>query len=145
MQLLLYPMYHSCELEGLMAARVRVMPFSGRSPALDGWYVDDRCINCDAARQLAPGLIGEAGGRSKTLRPPDDEAETRRLHAAAFACPTRSIRPAARSGSRPVSDGLGQRRTDVRAQLPAYRRGQFLPAAATIWHGNDDRHASLEP
>ncbi|GLY73636.1 hypothetical protein Airi01_019030 [Actinoallomurus iriomotensis] len=33
-------------------------------------------------------------GRSRILRPPDDEAETRRLHAAAFACPTRSIRPA---------------------------------------------------
>jgi glyoxylase-like metal-dependent hydrolase (beta-lactamase superfamily II) len=62
---------------------------------MDGWYVDDRCINCDAARQLAPGLIGEIRGRSQILRPPDDEAETRRLHVAAFACPTRSIRPAA--------------------------------------------------
>ncbi|MFJ3310637.1 4Fe-4S domain-containing protein [Streptomyces sp. NPDC086549] len=61
---------------------------------MDGWYVDDRCINCDAARQLAPGLIGETGGRSKILRQPNDAAETRRLHAAAFACPTRSIRPA---------------------------------------------------
>ncbi|MEV4186828.1 MBL fold metallo-hydrolase [Streptosporangium canum] len=61
---------------------------------MDGWYVDDRCINCDTARQLAPDLIGEAGGRSQILRPPNDETETRRLHAAAFACPTRSIRPA---------------------------------------------------
>lgn len=61
---------------------------------MDGWYVDDRCINCDAARQLAPDLVGDAGGRSEILRQPDDEAETRRLHAAAFACPTRSIRPA---------------------------------------------------
>ncbi|MFE9452221.1 MBL fold metallo-hydrolase [Streptomyces sp. NPDC006739] len=61
---------------------------------MDGWYVDERCINCDAARQLAPGLIGEAGGKSRILRPPVDEAETRRLHAAVFACPTRSIRPA---------------------------------------------------
>jgi glyoxylase-like metal-dependent hydrolase (beta-lactamase superfamily II)/ferredoxin len=58
-----------------------------------GWYVDDRCINCDAARQLAPELIGEAEGRSRILRPPEDEAEVRRLHAAVFACPTRSIRP----------------------------------------------------
>ncbi|MFB9830976.1 4Fe-4S domain-containing protein [Actinoallomurus acaciae] len=60
---------------------------------MDGWYVDDRCVNCDAARQLAPGLIGEADGRSRVLRPPHDDAEARRLHAAAFACPTRSIHP----------------------------------------------------
>ncbi|MER5807849.1 MBL fold metallo-hydrolase [Streptomyces sp. NPDC002033] len=61
---------------------------------MDGWFVDDRCFNCDVARQLAPDLIGEADGRSTILRPPRDEEETRRLHAAVFACPTRSIRPA---------------------------------------------------
>ncbi|GHH76298.1 MBL fold metallo-hydrolase [Streptomyces sulfonofaciens] len=60
---------------------------------MDRWYVDDRCINCDVARQLAPELIGDVGGRSRILRPPRDEAEARALHAAAFACPTRSIRP----------------------------------------------------
>ncbi|MFI5987291.1 4Fe-4S domain-containing protein [Streptomyces sp. NPDC051555] len=60
---------------------------------MDGWYVDDRCFNCDVARQLAPDLIGEADGRSRILHPPQDEAERRRLHAAAFACPTRSIHP----------------------------------------------------
>ncbi|MET9761469.1 MBL fold metallo-hydrolase [Streptomyces sp. NPDC006372] len=61
---------------------------------MDGWFVDDRCVNCDAARQLAPELIGETDGRSRMLRQPRDAAEIRRLHAAAFACPTRSIRPA---------------------------------------------------
>ncbi|WP_063726801.1 MBL fold metallo-hydrolase [Streptomyces sp. RTd22] len=60
---------------------------------MDGWYVDDRCTNCDVARQLAPGLIGEHEGKSRILRQPKDAAETRRLHAAVFACPTRSIRP----------------------------------------------------
>ncbi|MYW14849.1 MBL fold metallo-hydrolase, partial [Streptomyces sp. SID2955] len=60
---------------------------------MDGWYVDDRCTNCDVARQFAPELIAEVGGRSRVLRPPADEAEDRRLHAAVFACPTRSIRP----------------------------------------------------
>jgi hypothetical protein len=89
---LLYPVYHLCELEGLMAARAGSFLPSGRSPATDGWYVDDRCINCDTARQLAPGLTGEASGRSQIVRPPSDEAETRRLHPAAFACPTRSVR-----------------------------------------------------
>ncbi|MEU6219784.1 MBL fold metallo-hydrolase [Streptomyces sp. NPDC047022] len=61
---------------------------------VNDWYVDDRCINCDVARQFAPELIGESHGRSHMLRPPGDEAETRRLHSAVFACPTRSIRPA---------------------------------------------------
>lgn len=61
----------------------------------DGWYVDGRCTNCDVARQLAPGLIGEVDGRSAVLRQPHDEAEVRQLHAAANACHTRSIRPRA--------------------------------------------------
>ncbi|MFI2765753.1 4Fe-4S domain-containing protein, partial [Streptomyces echinatus] len=60
---------------------------------MDGWYVDDRCTNCDVAGQFAPGLIGEVDGKSVVLRPPADDAENRRLHAAVFACPTRSIRP----------------------------------------------------
>lgn len=57
-----------------------------------GWYVDDRCTNCDVARQLAPELIGEVDGRSKILRQPRNEAEIDTLYAAAHACPTRSIR-----------------------------------------------------
>ncbi|MGH3799334.1 MAG: MBL fold metallo-hydrolase [Pseudonocardiaceae bacterium] len=56
------------------------------------WYVDDRCTNCDVARQLAPQLIGEVDGRSKILRQPRNEAESDALYAAAYACPTRSIR-----------------------------------------------------
>lgn len=62
---------------------------------MDGWYVDDRCIGCDAARQFAPGLIAESHGSSHVLRQPADEAGTRSMWAAAFACPTRSVRPAA--------------------------------------------------
>ncbi|GHE05078.1 MBL fold metallo-hydrolase [Streptomyces alanosinicus] len=59
----------------------------------DEWYVDERCTNCDVARQLAPGLIGEVDGRSAVLRQPRDRAEAELLHAAAHACPTRSVRP----------------------------------------------------
>ncbi len=65
---------------------------SSAHAARPDWYVDDRCTNCDAARQLAPGLVGEVGGRSEILRQPSNEAEERQLHAAAFACHTRSIR-----------------------------------------------------
>jgi glyoxylase-like metal-dependent hydrolase (beta-lactamase superfamily II) len=56
------------------------------------WFVDDRCVNCDVSRQLAPGLIGEVDGRSEILRQPADEAEEKALAAAAFACQTRSVR-----------------------------------------------------
>ncbi|MER5969612.1 ferredoxin [Streptomyces sp. NPDC002055] len=59
-----------------------------------GWSIDSRCVNCDVARQLAPDLIREADGRSELVRQPRDPGETRQLHAAALACPTRSIRPA---------------------------------------------------
>ncbi|WP_405803308.1 MBL fold metallo-hydrolase [Streptomyces sp. NBC_01187] len=57
-----------------------------------GWYIAARCTNCDVARQLAPDLIREATGRSEMIRQPRDKAEARQLHAAAFACPTRSVR-----------------------------------------------------
>ena len=63
------------------------------APAVGGWSVDERCTNCDVARQLAPGLIGEVRGRSAVLRAPRDDAEVRQLHAAAHACPSRSIHP----------------------------------------------------
>ena len=55
------------------------------------WRVDRRCTNCDVARQLAPELIAEVAGRSSVLRQPRTDAEERALHAAAFACHTRSI------------------------------------------------------
>ncbi|MBF9066860.1 MBL fold metallo-hydrolase [Streptacidiphilus fuscans] len=58
----------------------------------DDWYVDDRCTNCDVARQLAPGLIEQVGGRSQVVRQPRDTDELARMNAAAFACHTRSIR-----------------------------------------------------
>ncbi|MFJ8673131.1 MBL fold metallo-hydrolase [Streptomyces sp. NPDC093589] len=54
--------------------------------------MDDRCTNCDVARQLAPGLIAEVGGRAEVIRQPRNAAESRQLHTAAFACHTRSIR-----------------------------------------------------
>ncbi|MER5640223.1 ferredoxin [Kitasatospora sp. NPDC002227] len=56
------------------------------------WHVDHRCTNCDAARQLAPGLIAEVDGRSAVVRQPRTEAEQDALRAAAFSCPTRSVR-----------------------------------------------------
>ncbi|MEU8995496.1 MBL fold metallo-hydrolase [Streptomyces caniferus] len=58
----------------------------------EGWHVDARCTNCDVARQLAPELIHEKNGRAEVVRQPRNDSEARQLHAAAFACHTRSIR-----------------------------------------------------
>ncbi|SOB79274.1 MBL fold metallo-hydrolase [Streptomyces sp. 1331.2] len=69
------------------------MATTTRSDGPETWSIDDRCTNCDVARQLAPGLIREQDGRSALIRQPRDEAERRQLRAAAHACPTRSIRP----------------------------------------------------
>ncbi|MFJ8622563.1 MBL fold metallo-hydrolase [Kitasatospora sp. NPDC093550] len=69
------------------------MAVNTRSDASENWSIDDRCTNCDVARQLAPGLVREHAGRSELVRQPRDEAELRQLRAAAHACPTRSIRP----------------------------------------------------
>jgi glyoxylase-like metal-dependent hydrolase (beta-lactamase superfamily II) len=59
---------------------------------MDGWHIDQRCTNCDVARQLAPGLIGEADRRSVIIRQPRTDAEHQAVSAAAHACHTRSIR-----------------------------------------------------
>ncbi|MFI1201824.1 MBL fold metallo-hydrolase [Streptomyces sp. BHT-5-2] len=73
---------------------------SGTGGAGD-WYVDGRCTDCDVARQLAPGLIEQIGGRSEVVRQPHGAAEERLLAAAAFACPTRSVR---RTGGRVAAE-----------------------------------------
>jgi len=60
---------------------------------VDGrWYVDRRCIDCDASRQHAPGLIAAlADGQSVVARQPGSPEEEQALWRAALACPTRSI------------------------------------------------------
>ncbi|EFL23917.1 probable cell surface glycoprotein [Streptomyces himastatinicus ATCC 53653] len=79
-----------------------------RTDHTPGWYVDDRCLNCNLARQYAPGLIGYSpggpyGGSSTVLRQPGTEDEVRQLYMAAHACPTRSVHPPANDW-RPGSD-----------------------------------------
>jgi glyoxylase-like metal-dependent hydrolase (beta-lactamase superfamily II) len=56
------------------------------------WFVDTRCIDCDVARQWAPGLIGvDDGGLSYVARQPASPDEEAAMWRAAVACPTRSI------------------------------------------------------
>jgi glyoxylase-like metal-dependent hydrolase (beta-lactamase superfamily II)/ferredoxin len=65
-------------------------------PTAAVWDIDQRCTNCDVARQLAPDLISEVDGRSVVTRQPRTDAEEATMLTAAFACPTRSIRPISR-------------------------------------------------
>ena len=60
---------------------------------VDGpWFVDTRCIRCDAARHWAPGLIEmDDTGLSLVARQPEGPEETAALWRAAAACPTQSI------------------------------------------------------
>ena len=56
------------------------------------WYVDTRCVRCDAARHWAPGLIEmDDAGRSFVARQPVGEEQEAALWRAAGACPTKSI------------------------------------------------------
>jgi glyoxylase-like metal-dependent hydrolase (beta-lactamase superfamily II) len=56
------------------------------------WFIDRRCINCAAARHVAPGLIVRRGDHSVFDRQPSTPGEERQAWLAAELCPTRSIR-----------------------------------------------------
>ena len=56
------------------------------------WFVDTRCIRCDAARHWAPGLIDmDDTGLSFVARQPENPEEAAAMWRAAVACPTQSI------------------------------------------------------
>jgi hypothetical protein len=56
------------------------------------WYVDTDCIDCSAARTVAPGLIVEGGGQSVFARQPEAEEELMMAWRARLLCPTASVR-----------------------------------------------------
>jgi glyoxylase-like metal-dependent hydrolase (beta-lactamase superfamily II) len=60
---------------------------------VDGdWFVDTRCIDCDASRHHAPDLIvALRDGQSVIARQPESPEEELEMWRAALACPTRSI------------------------------------------------------
>ncbi len=55
--------------------------------------MDDRCIDCDAARQVAPGLVvrDPADGNSLFARQPETAEELEMAWRAVMVCPTRSV------------------------------------------------------
>ena len=62
------------------------------SNAPGSWFVDTRCIKCDAARNWAPDFIDmDAKGLSYVSRQPSSPEEEAVLWRAVAACPTKSI------------------------------------------------------
>lgn len=60
--------------------------------AAGDWYVDANCIDCDAARHVAPGLIGtDDDGKSIFLRQPESDEDLDAAYRALLVCPTRSV------------------------------------------------------
>jgi glyoxylase-like metal-dependent hydrolase (beta-lactamase superfamily II) len=55
------------------------------------FFVDSTCIDCDACRQIAPGIFADDGDTSIVQRQPAGEKETKRALMALVACPTASI------------------------------------------------------
>ena len=66
------------------------------------WYVDTDCIDCSAARTVAPGLIVEGGGQSVFARQPESAEELLMAWRARLLCPTASVRT---EGHAHVPDG----------------------------------------
>jgi glyoxylase-like metal-dependent hydrolase (beta-lactamase superfamily II) len=56
------------------------------------WFVDRRCIDCDAMRQVAPELFERVDRQSVIRRQPATPEEEERMWLAALACPTNSVR-----------------------------------------------------
>lgn len=55
------------------------------------FFVDSTCIDCDACRQIAPAIFGEAAGTSFVKAQPSTKDERRDALRAMLACPTGSI------------------------------------------------------
>lgn len=55
------------------------------------WYIDARCIDCGASREVAPGLIVHRRGKSVFARQPAGEEEERAAWRAVLVCPTASV------------------------------------------------------
>lgn len=85
-------------------------PDQRHSRNADGeWFVDQRCIDCDTCRELAPEVFVDIGSQSVVGHQPDAPAQERAAWLAAVACPTQSIGTVPR---RRRPDGLFPHRLD---------------------------------
>src|SRR5437763_939866 len=67
-------------------------PIRNPDSAPGDWFIDTACIDCCAARHVAPGLIVERNGMSVFARQPGSPEEELAAWRAALACPTASVR-----------------------------------------------------
>ncbi|CAA6655776.1 unnamed protein product [Spirodela intermedia] len=67
-------------------------PRQRRSQNVEGeFFVDERCIDCDACRWMAPDTFARIGEKSAVFNQPGDEEERFRALQALLSCPTGSI------------------------------------------------------
>lgn len=110
------------------------------------WFVDSRCIDCDASRHMAPGLIvrNAADGVSLFARQPETHDEVEMAWRAAMVCPTRSVghvtlrRPEAPVFPQPLGDGVFRLGYNSRSSFGAHsylvqRAGANLMIDAPRW------------
>ena len=92
------------------------------------WFVDTRCIDCDAARQVAAGLIvrNPGDGVSVFSRQPETPEEIEMAWRAAMVCPTRSVghvtlrRPASPVFPHDLGDGVWRLGHNSRSSFGAH-------------------------
>ncbi len=91
------------------------------------WYVDTNCINCDAARHVAPGLVGtDDDGKSVFLRQPETPEDLDAAWRALLVCPTRSVgnetlkRPYPKAFPQDLGDGVYRLGHNARSSFGAH-------------------------
>jgi len=67
-------------------------PIRNPDSAPGDWYIDTACIDCGAARHVAPGLVVQRHGKSVFARQPTTEEERMAAWRAVLVCPTASVR-----------------------------------------------------
>jgi len=112
--------------------------------AAGDWYVDRECIDCRAARTVAPGLIIARGGQSVFARQPETEEELIQAWRARLLCPTASVRtettqrPPSGVFPEPMTDGVYRLGFNARSSWGAHsfmmrRQGGNLMVDAPRW------------
>lgn len=110
------------------------------------WFVDTRCIDCDAARHVAPGLVerNPADGVSYFVRQPETPDELEMAWRAVQVCPTQSVgnvelrRPERPAFPQDLGDGVHRLGHNARSSFGAHsylvvRDGVNLMVDAPRW------------
>ena len=102
-------------------------PTRNPESASGDWYIDTACIDCGAARHVAPDLIVERYGKSVFARQPATLEETVAAWRAVLVCPTASVRsetrpprPHARIFPQEVTEGVWRCGFNARSSFGAH-------------------------